>query len=600
VRRIVVIVVVLCAAVAAAAYARSSGATSSDNPKYTVELDNAFGVVRGADLKVAGVRAGKIDDLRLDPKSHRALVDFEITQDGFGSLRKDVFCESRPQSLIGEYYIDCKPGKSDEKLKPGATIPVAQTASTIPLDLVNNILRKPYRERLAIVLDELGIGVAGRAQDINDVIRRASPALRETDAVLDKLSRQNETLKQLITDADTVVGDLAANRKDVGRFVVETKNAASASAERREDLAAGIRRLPTFLRELRPTMADLGAAADANTPALRNLDASAGQLATLLENVKPFSEATQDNLESLAEAARKGRPAVSAARPVVAELTKATAKAPELANNAAISLEHLDDRKYAAEKDPRSPGGQGYTGLEAPLQWIFDQSQAINIFDENGYMLKVSLFHSQCSDYQNLQSLKQKMASDPNFYKECAAVLGPNQPGITTPDPTSTGRQFASDGTAQAKSEPKKQAPAKKQPEKPQDSGQPKPTPTPAPEAPKLTPPVDVDKLTHSQLVKLRKRAIERLRDAARQGTQNVGKLRKRLEDQLGIKLPPLDKLKLPEPGSGGGGGGNTPAPSTPQLPVPSFPTPAPNLPVPKVPNVPDPTGQLLDYLLGP
>ena len=297
-------------------------------------------------------------------RRHRALVDFEITQEGFGSLRKDVFCESRPQSLIGEYYIDCKPGTSQEKLARGSTIPVEQTASTIPLDLVNNVLRKPYRERLAIILDELGIGVAGRAQDINDVIRRASPALRETDKVLEKLARQNETLKQLVTDADAVVGDLAANKRDVGRFVVETKETAAASAERRDDIAAQpapaadascascARRWPRWARPPTPTR-----------PRCANLNASADQLATLLENVKPFAEATQVNLDSLAEAARKGRPAVSAARPVVAELAKATAKAPELANNAAIVLEHLDDRKHAAEKDPRSPGGQGYTGL---------------------------------------------------------------------------------------------------------------------------------------------------------------------------------------------------------------------------------------------
>ena len=91
-------------------------------PQYTVELDNAFGLTEGSDLKVAGVRAGTIKKLRLDRESHRALVDFEITEPGFGSLRKDVFCESRPQSLIGEYYIDCKPGKDSQKLEDGATI----------------------------------------------------------------------------------------------------------------------------------------------------------------------------------------------------------------------------------------------------------------------------------------------------------------------------------------------------------------------------------------------------------------------------------------------------------------------------------------------
>jgi len=86
----------------------------------------------------------------------------------------------------------------------------------------------------------------------------------------------------------------------------------------------------------------------------------------------------------------------------------------------------------------------------------------------------------------------------------------------------------------------------------------------------------------------LRKRAIERLRQAIEDGRGNVEKLRKRLEDRLGIQLPPLDKL--PE----------APAPSAPSIPTPSF--PSPSAPAPSVPSVPDTgaTGQLLDYLLAP
>src|SRR3954454_4919323 len=173
----------------------AAGGQGPDKPHYTVVLDNAFGLVAGADLKVAGVRAGKITKLRVDQKTHKAIVDFQISENGFGSLRKDVTCETRPQSLIGEYYIDCDPGKSQQKLANGAMIPVAQTTSTIPLDLVNNILQRPYRQRLGIILDELGVGVAGRAGEIQDVVRRASPALRETDKVLAKLAVQNQTLK---------------------------------------------------------------------------------------------------------------------------------------------------------------------------------------------------------------------------------------------------------------------------------------------------------------------------------------------------------------------------------------------------------------------
>src|SRR3954454_18209803 len=79
----------------------------SNNPEYWVEMDNAFGMQLGGDLKIAGVRAGKVTNVALDKKTLSAHIGFRITQKGFGDLRKDVHCESRPQSLIGEYFLDC-------------------------------------------------------------------------------------------------------------------------------------------------------------------------------------------------------------------------------------------------------------------------------------------------------------------------------------------------------------------------------------------------------------------------------------------------------------------------------------------------------------
>jgi virulence factor Mce-like protein len=438
-RRLLAIALLLTAAATVAFTGAGAGGETPSKPKFTVELDNAFGIVNGADLKVAGVRAGKITGMRLDRRTKRALVDFKVTQDGFGSLRSDVFCEVRPQGLIGEYFIDCDPGKSRRPLKSGAVIPVEHTASTIPVDLINDVMRRPERERLPIIINELGAAVAGRSTDLNDAIRRAVPALRETDRVLVKLGDQNQVLKQLTTDADAVVGDLADNRKDVGRWVSETRDAASASAERREDIRAGLQRLPTFLAELKPTMAELGKTADAQVPALTDLNASAGQLNRLFTDLPSFAEASRKNLRSLADASKPGRRAVKAAQPSVAELDRGTQKLPELASNATFVLKDLDDRSRATEKDPRSPGGQGYTGFESVLQYMFDQAMAINIYDANGFILKINAFVSKCSDYQNPESLKEKLKEDKDFLKDCFAGLGPNQPGITTPDPTYTG-----------------------------------------------------------------------------------------------------------------------------------------------------------------
>jgi virulence factor Mce-like protein len=436
-KRVLFVTLVL---VTAAAYVlTASGAKEEKGNRFTVEFDNAFGLVKGGDVKVAGVRAGQVTKLRVDRKSKRALVDFKLTKRGFGDLRADTSCESRPQSLIGEYFIDCTPGKSAEKLKPGGTIPVTRTASTIPADLLANIMRRPYRERLRIILNELGAGVGGRAEDINATIRRASPALRETDKVLNVLARQNQVLKDLTSNADVVVGDLADNHKDVGRFVKETEDVATASAERRRQLADGLHRLPAFLRELRPTMAELGATADASTPALRDLNASAGQLTRFLDNLGPFAESSRVNVRTLAKTADVGRPAIRSARPTVAELSKTTEKVPELANNLEYVLRDLDDRGRAVEKDKRSPGGQGYTGFEAVLSYLFDQMMAINVYDENGHILKINLTASECSDYQNADSLRRKEKQTPGFTARCLAALGPNQPGVTTNDPTDTG-----------------------------------------------------------------------------------------------------------------------------------------------------------------
>ena len=68
-------------------------------------------------------------------------------------------------------------------------LPVANTSSPVDLDLLNDILRLPYRERFAILLSEFGTGLAGRGEELNEVIHRANPALRETDKLLAVLAQ---------------------------------------------------------------------------------------------------------------------------------------------------------------------------------------------------------------------------------------------------------------------------------------------------------------------------------------------------------------------------------------------------------------------------
>jgi virulence factor Mce-like protein len=435
-------------AAAGIAYIAATGAGSNqDKGKYWIEFDNAFGLIKGGDLKVAGVRAGKITDIKLDKRTKHALVGFKVDKNGFGSLRTDASCESRPQSLIGEYFVDCQPGTAKEHLRPGTVLPVTHSASTVAPDLVNDILRRPYSERLSLIIGSLGAGVAGNADNLNAAIRRASPALRETDQVLATLGRQNKILADLTVNADKVVGDLAGNRKDVGRFVTKAKDTAVASAERRADIAKGFQELPGFLEQLQPTMKALGDVAVDQRSALTNLDASSKQLTDFFDQLGPFADASRPAFRSLGQASKTGDRAVKAAPPVISQLGAFSKGTPELAKNLSIVLGHLDDRRYAAEKDPRSPGGQGYTGLEALLQYVYDQTTSTSIFDQNNHILKIGAFVGPCADYASEETLRK----DPSLETECGSRLGPTQPGLNYPDATKRAAKDDTNARAQRK-----------------------------------------------------------------------------------------------------------------------------------------------------
>jgi ABC-type transporter Mla subunit MlaD len=417
---------------------------------YKIELDNAFGLVTGADFKVAGVRAGTIKSLGLCYTSPHAgcqnplhaLVTVQVTQAGFGQFRSDAFCQSRPQSLIGEYFVDCQPGQYGSAMKPGSTIPVTHTQSTIPADLLTNVMRMPYRQRFSLIINELGAGVAGRSGDLQAALQRAVPALTETDNLLNLLANDSTTLQNLTRDSDSVITALANNSAQVQRFIVEANNTATATATQQTALKATFQQLPGFLEQLRPTLAQLGAATDANLPVLVNLNAAAGTVNRLFTDIPPFSHSALPALKSLGQASVTGKSAVQAATPTIADLNRFAAPTPELAQNLSIVLQALDNRGRAVERDPRSPGGgQGYTGLEALLQYVFNQTMAIDTFGPFGHMLAVDAFVDfRCTPYATPGTIATNLKTfGTTNYRQCYSWLGPSQIGVNQPDPSNPG-----------------------------------------------------------------------------------------------------------------------------------------------------------------
>ncbi len=103
-RRIALIIALTAAAVAVFV---TTSATGDDTHTYYIELDNAFGITQGTEVKVAGVSAGVVKDLFINSRK-RAVVEVELSGP-VAVLGEDTICSSEPQSLIAEYFIDCDP-----------------------------------------------------------------------------------------------------------------------------------------------------------------------------------------------------------------------------------------------------------------------------------------------------------------------------------------------------------------------------------------------------------------------------------------------------------------------------------------------------------
>ncbi len=315
-KRIIAIAAVLLSGIALVLFATGSG----DDGGYRVRaiFDNAGFVIPGMDVKIAGVVVGDVQSLDVT-QNKKAAVVLNIDNPDYQDFRTDATCTIRPQALIGEKFVECSPSKPRApgtppppllpKIKQGPgkgeyLLPATNTTKTIDLDLINNVMRLPYRQRLTIILNEFGTALAGNGQDLNVAIKKANPALKALDDVLKVLAEQNKTLASLAKNGDEVLAPLARQRARVTGFINSSGETAQATAEESAALQENLQKFPAFLRELGPTMDALGGFADAFTPVVQDLGGAATDINAFVAGTPAFASA---GVPALRVARRHGR-----------------------------------------------------------------------------------------------------------------------------------------------------------------------------------------------------------------------------------------------------------------------------------------------------
>jgi phospholipid/cholesterol/gamma-HCH transport system substrate-binding protein len=239
---------------------------------YRAAFRDASGLVPGNEVRVAGVKVGKVTAVDLARAGGTAYVrvGFEV-DDGGVRLGRDTEATIRIKTVLGQKFLALAPA-GPGRLRAGAQIPLEHTAS--PFDVVQavsglagtldqidvnqlatafTVLSQTFADTPASVrasltgLSRLSQTVASRDAELRDLLSHA----RGVTAVL---AGRDEDFRKLVADANLLLDEVSRRRDVIHNLLVSTNDLANQLS----GLAADNRtKLEPALRQLRDVVATL-------------------------------------------------------------------------------------------------------------------------------------------------------------------------------------------------------------------------------------------------------------------------------------------------------------------------------------------------------
>ena len=237
---------------------------------YTAVFTDVFGLREGDDVRVAGVRVGRVEKIELTGKE--ANVTFIVQSDQ--PVYRNTVASVTYQNIIGQRYVALSIGKSDNQapLPPGGAIPVQQTEPSFdvgtmlngfePLfsllnpkeadNLTRGVIQSLQGDQVSIValVDQtstLTRAVAGRDQALGNLISSLSK-------VTANIGHHNSELDQSLGQAHNAIADLDARRpalqESLGSIARVTRHLSDVVNEINPSLNQLVTREPGFAKHM--------------------------------------------------------------------------------------------------------------------------------------------------------------------------------------------------------------------------------------------------------------------------------------------------------------------------------------------------------------
>jgi phospholipid/cholesterol/gamma-HCH transport system substrate-binding protein len=214
---------------------------------YKAEFKEAAGLSAGDMVTVAGVEAGRVQDVELE--GDHVLVTFKVTDAWVGD-RTSASIQIR--TLLGAKTLALDP-QGDEELRADRTIPLSRTSS--PFDVVEAF------DSLSGTLDQVDTGqLAQSLNTLSDTFRDTPPEIR---GALDGLSRLSTTIasrddeiRKLLAGTHQLAGVLADRSGDIEKLLKDGNLLLAELQRRREAISRLLDGTIALSEQLRGLVAD--------------------------------------------------------------------------------------------------------------------------------------------------------------------------------------------------------------------------------------------------------------------------------------------------------------------------------------------------------
>jgi phospholipid/cholesterol/gamma-HCH transport system substrate-binding protein len=240
---------------------------------YYAHFSEAGGLKANDEVRIAGVRVGKVDSIELD--GDKVKVGFKVKGAEFGP---ETGADIRVKTILGAMYLALEPAGSGQ-MKEGATIPVERTNS--PYDVVEVFEGLAERSE-QIDTDQLATALETLTALTQNTPEEFQAALSGVSALSANVAARDEELNRLLRSLEKVSGVLGDRSDDIVTLMEDGDTLFRALVARREavhNLLVSTSQLSKQLTGLvRDTRADL-------KPALDELDGVVDMLLANQENL---------------------------------------------------------------------------------------------------------------------------------------------------------------------------------------------------------------------------------------------------------------------------------------------------------------------------